>query len=323
MTQITLLNQPKLSEHEVDKKFNERRTQLVPIIQKYISDHVLFKNLDVSVYFIEKGVSSLVTKIETTEKTYILKVPLSLTFANGEGMFLKVWQQGGIKVPRIYEEGLFGDLNYILMEYIDTPTLGDKYGREELIEKKIYTTLGRTLRMMHTPKTEGYGSVVHGKAEYARFSDWLNGPDMKKRVNYIHEHAIISHEHGSLSSAFELLSAYVESENGSSYCHDDFGTSNIFATDPITVFDPNPRFNNGYLDLGRSIVMLAARNAIAEIEQLIEGYFENNPFNKKILQASVLINAVMKIPYSHKKGRVEIISNIQTYLMENKSILEN
>lgn len=323
MSRITFKNQPKLLEHDVDRKFNERRMALVPLIRDYLSTHALFKDKDVSVSFLEKGVGSLVSKVEISEKTFVLKVPLSLTFSRGQGLFLRVWESVGVKVPRIYEEGSFGELSYILMEYIDAPVLTDAFQGEDLAKEKLYITLGKTLRLMHTPKSDGYGSVVNGRAEYSRFIDWVSGPDMQKRVDYINEHKLLSIEHGSLPIAFEIMTAHAESQKYSSYCHDDFGTSNIFATDPITVFDPNPRFNNGYMDLGRSIVMLAGnRQTDLQIEQLIEGYFGNESYNKKALQAAVLINATMKLPYSHKKGRTELISNIQKFLSERSGLLD-
>ncbi len=118
------------------------------------------------------------------------------------------------------------------------------------------------------------------------------------------------------------MNAYAESQKQSSYCHDDFGTSNIFATDPITVFDPNPRFNNGYMDLGRSILMIAGSEQPGpKIEQLIEGYFGQEPYSAKALQSAILINAAMKLPYSHKKGRTELTSNIQKFLSERSGLL--
>ncbi|HVY56201.1 MAG TPA: phosphotransferase, partial [Thermodesulfobacteriota bacterium] len=179
MPNVTLLNKPELSLHDVDRKFNDRRTGLVPMIEEYVSKHDLFKGKDVSIYFIEKGAGSLVAKIETNDEKLILKVPLSLAFSKGEGLFLKTWENAGVKVPRVYEEGSFGELSYILMEYIDAPVITGRYSPEESLKKKIYVDLGKTLRTMHAPKAEGFGGVVDGKAEYSRFSDWINGPDMK------------------------------------------------------------------------------------------------------------------------------------------------
>ncbi len=295
---------------------------LVPIIQNYLAIHALFGTKDVAVSFVEKGVGSLVSKIETGEEVFILKVPLSIAFSKGEGLFLKVWESAGVRVPHVYEEGSFGELSYILMEYIDAPVLTGTFHEVDSLGEKLYVGLGKTLRAMHTPKAEGYGSVIDGRAEYPRFVDWFKGHDMQKRINYVKEQSLLNDEHGSLLVAFETMNIHAESQKYSSYCHDDFGTSNIFATDPVTVFDPNPRFNNGYMDLGRSIVMLAGnQQAELQTEQLIEGYFGAEPYDAKVLQAAIFINAVMKLPYSHKKGRTELILNIQKFLSKRSELL--
>lgn len=323
MQNVILRNEPKLSEHDVDRKFNDRRAGLVPRIKDYISKHSLFQDKEVSVTFFEKGVGSLVARLETGDRKFILKIPLSLNFSKGETLFLRMWEGVGVKVPHVYEEGAFGELSYILMEYIDAPLLGDAYGPDESLQKEIHVELGKTLRRMHEPQAEGYGSVVEGRAEYARFEDWFDGPDMRKRIDYVRENNLLGDEHGPLAEVRKALIDHVSAENKSSYCHDDFGTSNVFATDPITVFDPNPRFNNGYLDLGRSIVMLAGHSKTKEIEQLVGGYFGGESYDRGALQAAVILNSYMKLPYSHKKGRAEMVSNIKKYLAQNRRLLDD
>ena len=107
---ITFLNEPKLSPHDVDQKFNERRISLVHDIKDYISTSTLFKNKQTSITFVEKGVSSLVSIIETDGKKMVLKIPLSLTNSFGEAQFLKVWEQAGVRVPHVIDEGFIGGI---------------------------------------------------------------------------------------------------------------------------------------------------------------------------------------------------------------------
>lgn len=316
---IVFRNEPKLSEHEVDSKFNERRMNLVHFVKDFISSNERFKNKDISVTFADRGISSLISVIETADEKLVLKIPLSIKYSRGEAQFLKVWEESGIKVPRVYEEGELGGHPFTLMEYVDAPILGDVYSNEELIEKKIYLELGRILRVMHTPEAEGYGLVVNGKAEYPKFSDLLEGHDMQKRLQYVKENKLLGDKHGSLDIVTQILIKYFENKK-SSYCHDDFGPYNMFATNPITVFDPNPRFNNGYLDLGRSLCVRIGHGISPE--QLIEGYFGNELYDKKALHASILLNIYMKLPYAHKTKKLKNIKNWQEYLAENKHLLE-
>jgi len=317
---ITFLNEPILSEHEVDQKFNARRVSLIPFVKEFISNYLKFKDKEVVVTFAERGVSSLISIIEASSEKTVLKVHLSLVNSLGEAQFFKVWEKAGVKVPHVIEDGAINGYPYTLMEFIDAEILRDTYRKGEMIRKEIYVELGKILRLMHSPKTKGYGRVVGGVAQFETFEEWIQGEDVQKQINYVEENKLLGDEHGSLALAFDVLKEHVGKENESSYCHDDFGTANIFATTPLTVFDPNPRFNDGYLDLGRSIVNTIANDkGKAEIvEQFIKGYFGGGPYNTKAMRASMLLNAYLKFPYSHKTKNFERIKNIQKYLKEDQ-----
>lgn len=319
-TNIVFRNEPLLSKHEVDKKFNERRINLIPHVKDFISNHNLFKDKEVNVVFAHKGISSLVCIIETHSDKLVLKIHLSISHSLGEGQFLRVWEKAGVKVPHVIEDGMLNGHVYTLMEYIDTPILSEVYSNEELLDNGIYFEMGRTLSVMHTPRAGGYGRVVDGKAEFAEFKDWVTSEDMQKRYQYVGENMLLGEEHGSLSTAIEILIDHTNSENTSSYCHDDFGTSNMFATHPITVFDPNPRFNNRYLDLGRTLYNYISNGVFPK--QLVDGYFDNKPYDERVLHASILISSYFEFPYAHKTKRLETIQTIQEYLIQNKHLLD-
>jgi fructosamine-3-kinase len=313
---------PKLSEHEVDKKFNERRVNLLPQVKDFVSNHLFFKDKKVKITFSHKGVSSLVCLISSGQEKFILKIPLSLTYSLGEGTFLKVWEQAGVKVPHVYEEGVIGDHSYVLMEYVDMPTLEQKYSDEELNKKGIIFQMGQTLRAMHKPEARGYGRLINGNAEFSKFSDWVSSEDMQKRFQYVKENNLLNEEHGSLSIAIQILTDHADKEKNTSYCHDDFGKANIFATNPITVFDPNPRFNNRYFDLGRSISGYLICDGLSA-KQFIDGYFGKEKCDEKVLHAVILISSYMKFPYAHKTKKLDHIERVQKYLAENRHLLEN
>ena len=316
-TNITFKNKPKLSEHEADSKFNEKRVNLVPSIEDYISSHPIFKGRETSITFAHKGVSSLVSIIEAGDQKLVFKIRLGGSNA-GEGKFLGVWEKEGVKVPHILEEGIINEHAYSLMEYIDAPLLEEVFNTEELIEKGIFYEMGSTLRTMHIPKTEGYGHLIDGKAEYPEFKDWLMSENVQKKIGYVEENKLLDDKHGSLSLAREILTNYV-SDKKSSYCHNDFGTTNIFATHPITVFDPDPVFNNEYIDLGRAITIRIANDGVFP-QQLIDGYFKGETYNKKVLQASILLNSYMKFRYWHRVKKTKQIQNVQKYLTQTKHL---
>lgn len=317
---ITFINKPKLSEHEVQSNFNERRLSLLPLVRDFISNHEMFKNKEVNITFAHKGVSSLVSIIETGSEKIILKIPLSIGYTNGEAQFLKVWEQAGVKVPHVIEEGILGEHSYTLMEYINALILREAYSDEECVEKGIYFEMGSTLRLMHEPQGEGYGRIVDGKGEYTEYKDLLESKDIQKRIQYVIDNKLLSDEHGSLSIAYEILIQHTNNEKKSSYCHNDFGASNIFATNPITVFDPSPRFDNHYLDLGRTLVLYIA-NGSNFPEQLIKGYFKDESYDKKVLYSAILLNSYLKLYYWNQVKKFEQIERVQKYLIQNKHLL--
>src|SRR3989344_9265428 len=102
---ITFKNRPRLSEHEVDQKYNERRLMLLSHMEQFLSTDGLFKEKEVSVEFSHSGVSSLLSFIEANGVKYVLKIPLRPTM-EGEAQFLKEWEAENVSVSNVYEEGI-------------------------------------------------------------------------------------------------------------------------------------------------------------------------------------------------------------------------
>jgi len=323
---ITFINEPKLSEHEVDQKFNERRKKLVPLVKDFILQHPFFSGKEVTVTFLQAGVSSLVSIVETTEKKLILKIPLTILNSRLEGVFLNTWENVGVKVPHVFEEGQIGDFFYILMEYIDAETVSSKYTNEESLEKNIYHKLGKLLHEMHKAKTQGYSNIVNKEhnPEYSNIADWIKGDtNMQTQVEYIKEHKLLDDEkHGSIDTVFNILISSIGNSKESVYCHNDFGGGNVFATEPFTVFDPWPCFHHPFMDVTRSLINISKNGVSKEGEQLLDGYFGDEKYNKKLLHAFLFVNMVAKLPYMHKTNKTEKIIGLQRYLEQTKTLLD-
>lgn len=322
---ITFLNEPKLSKHEVDQDFNERREKLVPLMKDFLMQHPLFFGKNVSVTFLHAGVSSLVSIIETAEQKLILKIPLSSLNSRLEGVFLKAWESVGVKVPHILEEGQIGEHFYVLMEYIDSDTVSSKYTADELLQKNMYEDLGKLLRKMHEVKTEGYSNIVNKKSEpeYSTIASWLAGDSsMQKQVEYVKEHHLLhDKKHGSIDDVFKILISNIGDSKESVYCHNDFGPGNIFATEPFTVFDPWPCFHHPFMDVTRSLIV-SSKEDLSEIsKQFLNGYFGDEQYDKKLFHAFLILNITVKLPYMHKTNRTEKIEGLQKYLEETKDLL--
>lgn len=320
--QIVFANQPRLTGREADKDFDRKRIELVAQIQNLLFSHELFKGKEIKVTFVTKGVSSLVSVIETREGKTVLKIPLSTHYSRGESEFLKVWEANGIKVPHVIEQGTLGEHEYMLMEYVDAPVLNDKYTKDEMVEKEIYREMGMTLRAMHTPQATGYGRLVNGVAEYQTFSEWIDSEDMDTRITYAEEHKLFDEVTNTFKRVREILIAHASATDSSSYCHDDYGADNIFATEPITIFDPNPRFNNGYIDLGRSVMIHTSLEVPkGATQQIVDGYFNGEVYDARVLHASIILAAFMKSRYLHQINKPHQITTIRKYLEEKSSLL--
>lgn len=317
---IHFKNSPKLSEHEKDQRDNEKRLLLVPIIEQYLANPERFQGKEMSVNFSETGVSSLVALLETPEEKLVLKIPLASTPIENEGHFLQTWEEYGVSVPHIVEEGDLEGHRYTLMEYIEAPTLSTSHTYSELVEEKKFVDIGQTLRKMHSPQTEGYGRVLNGQAEYATFADWLQGTDIQNKITYTRENKLLGEHEEFLPTAYSLLTNHADTQQHSTLCHNDLAAYNIFDTEPITVFDPDPRLNNGYIDLGRSIVIALAHSGLPETaQQIIEGYFGTEPYDKEVLKASILLNCCIKFPRWHSR---ENLNNIEKFKQRQQHVLD-
>ncbi|MDO8566690.1 MAG: aminoglycoside phosphotransferase family protein [bacterium] len=310
-------NTPRVWGTKVQEEFDKKRQELLPKIRDYIGANKRFAGLPVTVTFVEKGTSSLVSTIETPQEKVVLKIPLDCTI-RGESHFLKIWKQEGVAVPHVIDEGFIGDHPFTLMIHIDAPAL-DSRDSGELIQEKIYVDIGRTLRAMHRPAAEGYGRFADGHGEFDTFEDWLQGPYVTQRTAYVDSHQILDDTHGSLVAAKNVLVAYVGAGTPSSYCHNDFDVTNIFDTQPLTVFDPSTTLNNGYLDLSCSIILAVKMGGgIAATKQLKEGYFEGESYDARALQAGALLNGYLRIAYLHRAGREESVERIRNYLSQTR-----
>lgn len=311
---VILRNEPKLSEHEIDNDLNKMRTEFIPYIQDFVTEHGLFKNeAEVGIEFAHKGVSSVIAIIDTPAGKWVLKIPRNKRHTVGEGEFFHVWEKAGVTVPQVIETGELNDSPYTLMEYIDAPTLDTCYSHEELLAKGIFVEMGKALRRMHSESADGYGFVVDGKPEFETIEEWLEGDDMKRRFDYIDEHNLLEGIENELDKALEVIKQHSENSD-STYCHDDFGTANIFATDPITIFDPQPKFNSGYYDLGKmNFIKIALSGSDESSRQLLDGYFDDDDCNDSVLNAYTFLAFCMKCPYWHRTGRQEQLEAAKKY----------
>ncbi len=322
---VTFTNEPKYSEHEVDAKYNTRRKNLSALMPEFIRSHVLFTGVPVSVTFMHRGVASLVSVLDTGTTKYVLKIPLKEVDSKLEATFLKAWENVGVKVPHVFEEGEIGGHWYTLMEFINAETLSEKFKKEGTTGEGTYRKLGAILRHMHQVKTKGYSNIVNKKhePEYSNVTDWFAGDKiMQDQIAWVRQENLYPPEEcGSIDQALQILKEKLGDSDETIYCHNDFGAGNMFATEPYTVFDPWPSFQHPYMDLARAI-WSTLRHSKKMSEQYIEGYFGDEACDRKLLHAFIFITAYVKSKYMAQTGGKEGVVPITEYLKANKHYLD-
>ena len=317
---VVFKNQPKLSGFDIDKRADDLRVSLIPHIESFLKNDELFSGKEISVEFSHVGVSSLLSFIETEGKKYVLKIPLfDSNLAGNEAMFLKAWKNVDVSVPHVYKTGVIDGHQFLLMEFVDAPVLMDVIEKGEAKEN-VSIELGKILAKMHTSKAEGFGQIVDGKPEFKTFQEWVSNKPIQERIEYVKNNNVLGDEHGSIDKAIDILTTYAEKQNSSTYCHFDFGASNILATEPLTVIDPNPIFNLGIVDIGRSVLL--EHSGGFDGEQLKQGYFSGAEYDAQALQSAVLLSAYWKVVYWHQKNKTKPIENVRQFLSKTKHLLE-
>jgi len=322
---ITQKNKPKLSPHAADEKENARRLSLVPEVEHFVANHELFAGKNVSIEFSHTGVSSLVCMIETAEAKYVLKIPLHPHLAKGESYCLEQWEAAGVSVPHIFEEGHFGEYPYMLMNFIDAPTLDKRYTSiEKLLEHNMYGEMGKMQRRMHTVPGSGFGKIIKNgdgtyEGPFTSFKEWVESEIVQDQIAHVTKSGQLTEEHGSIERAIKILLDYAEAHPGSVLCHFDLSPDNVLATEPITIFDPNPMCNLGIVDAARTILIASASSGSTKPgEQFKAGYFLPGEFNPEALQAAIILAAYQKFPHWMKVNKTKNIQSAQTYLVETR-----
>lgn len=318
---IVFTNDPRFSEHDADRKFNDRKKVLLPELERFIKSHELFSQGVTRITFFHTGVSSLVALLENNSQKYVMKIPLSLLDTGLEGVFLKKWQALGVVVPRVIEEGRIGGHYYTLMEYVDAPSLAKRYSREEMLGQKIYYSMGATLRKMHSHQLAGFSNIVNTsrEPEYPDVESWLEGDQrMKDQVAFVKNSGLLKEcREDLIDAALQYLSKSLKGNTATVFCHNDFNPNNIFATDPITVFDPWPCFHHPYMDLARTLVISHITDSEIR-DQLLDGYFKDESYDEALLHAFIVLNIFVKLKYQVETKNEAGIRAMKEYLLSHQ-----
>jgi Ser/Thr protein kinase RdoA (MazF antagonist) len=205
------------------------------------------------------------------------------------------------------------------MDYIDARPLNATMTGEEVLNGHHFERMGQTLARLHAVTSRGYGRPRGEQGEYQHFHDWLRN-NAERHIAYVRQNNLLNeNDYGSVGFACGTLVEFVQRNDSSVYCHNDFSVANVLDTIPLTVFDPDPIINHPYLDLARSIILIA--NAKIQIvdaaDQLLHGYVSvAGPIDVAILRASLILQVYLKIPFWNETRQYAKVALVQAYLRQ-------
>lgn len=217
------------------------------------------RDCEIEVTYFTQGVGSLVAKIVSNSgNAYVMKTTESFNHTSNEMCTYKATADIGIKVPKLFFEGVQNDLPFFLMEYFDTGTLSDKLEKGEITIEEVSQI--KNDFFCNVKKIEG-----RGYAWSISYDDGVLQGNFKDINEYIEkwfgyedliEIAQTHVSHVSWKEEFDYHTNKVKEENDG-ICRlgiFDFQTGHVFASNPPTMFDMCLKLEPEYFDLAQLIV---------------------------------------------------------------------
>jgi len=262
------------------------------------------------------GVSSVVYRIDFDEGSAVVKMAPKGSDLRADATFFEKCQEAGISVPDVIacldpSEEL--PVSVMAMDFIDAPSLRENSSDKELPEEKL-REMGRIQATLHDVRGRGFGHLgVDGAGKLASFEEQLRESDTFDRAHILRSKGLLDATPAQLDEAAALLAKSVDPEN-TSLTHNDFLPYNIFDTEPLTVFDPLPRYSHPLYCLGMTIVKSLASGDLRQAQLVLAGYEEVHPVDREELKAAILLRYVHAAYGRDRKG--EPIRSLQDILAD-------
>lgn len=215
-------------------------------------------NLDVT-YFLQ-GVGSIVAKIVTdTDDTYVMKTTESTNHTNAEICTYKAAIDNGIKVPKLFYDGIQDGLPFLLIEYFDEETFSEKLEQEDITIDEVAKIKANFFCDLKKIEGKGYcwpikyeNRVLQGNFE--TIDEFMETWFCKKNfINTANKHFPEVPWEKDLYYHVDN----VKGHNANNVCKlgtFDFQNGHIFASNPPTLFDPCLKLEPEYFDLAQLII---------------------------------------------------------------------
>jgi fructosamine-3-kinase len=243
-----------------------------------------------------KGKASIVHKVVLSTGRAVIFKSAKTRVIEMEALWLRGWGEIGVDTPEVYGTGVLADgTPYLLMEYLEGPSVEADVSAGRLPFEGTMRTIGRMLAKMHTIRGTGFGSShwehldSAGNGRFATLGEHLFSENLARGLAFANElGAITAHDREAVDRAVDLLSAHAM-VTGPRRTHGDFRAGNmIHSGDRLVVIDPTPALTHPYLCLAYSLLEppLFADVSMADF---LAGYHEITPVDSGVLDAALLV----------------------------------
>lgn len=259
MSKILFTNKCNIPEWmpEYKRKFREDADEF---FKKALMQVPFLKDCNLEITYFLHGVGSIVAKIVSSSgETYVMKTTESFNHTSNEIYTYKAAIDAGIKVPKLFFDGVQDELPFLIIEYFKEGTLYDKLNTNEITLEKVAEI--RSNFFIDLKKIEGKGyewsvqyenGVLEGN--YKDIDEFAN--DWFGRKEFID----IANTHFPSIAWEEKLHFHVtnmKNHNAGKACRlgtFDFQTGHIFTSNPPTLFDASLKLEPEFFDLAQLII---------------------------------------------------------------------
>lgn len=259
MEKITFFNTCSVPEWMPEHK-KEFRRNANSYFEKIMSSVSLFEGKEVTISYFQEGVGSVVAKITLSSgEIYVIKTTETTNRTVAEIKAYEAMSKHNVKVPKVYAEGVIDEYPFLVMEYFGEGTLQDALNEKKKTVDEVGKIKSEAFVNLQSIPGKGYGWPIENEGEFliGNFSDigsfieeWFCKKEMIE-VAKKYEPSV------SWNRELKTNSDIIRKENPGDKSHlgsFDFQTAHFFATEPPTLFDPNPRLEPEYFDLAYLLV---------------------------------------------------------------------
>jgi len=282
---------------EDEKEFRLSANEFVTSV---IQRENIFHTGKVTVSFFNNGVASVVALISSSIGKIIMKTCFKPERGRIESLTFKKWNNSGIRTPRLISEGELAERSYFLMEYIEAPTVREATNDNSLQKDRFYSEIGLIFSKVHSVQIEGFGPLV------------VNGDELVGKYKTLKESVSIE-INKEINEALEKLTSFT---SNNTIGHFDFGPHHFFATNPLTVFDPDPEATLPIIDVAAFLIPVVndTDEKIRMRRKVLQAYMENSKeLDFEVLSAALVLRVHQKahslklLPNKSRNSRADFI----------------